>query len=100
MQLSVTRVSLKHFTTVVLAREKGRVVTLVTEHSDLNNADLMQRLYDDAADRGFEIESHLTGRVHRFCYSHDEVAGDDLLSRVFKPVDRTCPVKEVTVLND
>lgn len=78
--------------------------TLVAEASDFgpmrDGAWWMQRLYDDACDVGIAIRSHETDRVQVFHLEREETRDGDLLAWHFKPMDKTCPVRGVTIFND
>ena len=90
--------STDQFTWVAAANE------LVAEASDLG--DYVGRLFDDAADVGFNLVSARTGAVVTYSLEHDEYdAEGDLLSTVFAAVDENAMPRErslpqVRVLND
>lgn len=61
----------------------------------------IQQIWDDSADAGIMIRSHVTGAVHAFYLDHEERDREnDLMYYTFKPVDRKCPIKSVTIFND
>lgn len=50
--------------------------TLVAEHSDMNNAPILNRIYDDACDVGFKIRSERTGVEKLFYFTHVDKDGE------------------------
>jgi hypothetical protein len=72
---------------------------LVAEASDLSRGAFWSRIYDDACDVGFQIESHKTGSVVKFYMAEEHRAGEEVTHWTFRPLDSTCGC-EVVVLND
>lgn len=69
------------------------------ELSDLGRDAGIARLWDDACDVGFYIESHRTGQKGLFVLVHQERAEGEVLSSTFHSVNLP-KVVEVTLYND
>jgi len=81
--------------------------TLTAEASDFGPARdghwWFHRLFDDAADVGISIRSHVTGRIETFYLEReDKDAEGDATGWWFKPslLRSPAPVKNVFILND
>ena len=79
--------------------------SLVCEMSDIgpfrDGCWWLQQIWDDSADVGVMIRSHVTGATYTFYLDTEERGRDrDLMYYTFKPVDKNCPVKLVTIFND
>ncbi len=73
----------------------------IAEASDLGGLPLLQRMFDDAADVGFYIQSAKTAKVEGFFHHHDIRDGEDeILVMVFLPTSARLDGWEVHILND
>lgn len=61
--------------------------TLVAEHSDMNNAPILNRIYDDACDVGFKIRSERTGVEKLFFFIHTDMYNDEIAGWRFQSED-------------
>lgn len=77
--------------------------SLVIEISDLHDFNIYQKIYSDAADRGFAIRSSRTGKVELFYYC-ETVKNDEgeIQYWRFRPVNKLLRLKiqEVLIFND
>lgn len=72
---------------------------LVAEASDFGTSFRISRLYEDAADVGIAIHSHLTGRVERFYLDFEETHAGEITAWHFRPVDPAHGCR-VMIIND
>ena len=84
MELRISAVDVKHFTGCKECK------SLVSEASDLREYNLLQRLYDDAADAGFALWNGETNAVTRWAFSEEckDVEGE-LLVTLYVPTPET-----------
>lgn len=62
----------------------------------------LRQIWDDSADVGISIRSHVTGVVELFYLDHEVYYGSEreFAGWCFKPVNPKCPVKIVSIHND
>lgn len=73
----------------------------IAEASDLRDAPDISRVYDDACDEGFFLESQRTERRILFVFHEAKCDADnDVTAWIFKPVHGHDPQFEVHILND
>lgn len=62
--------------------------TFATEISDID-APLFTRLYPDACDTGFVLESHKTGAKTTWCFTGSSSKDNEILDWTFRPTNET-----------
>ena len=61
----------------------------------------LQRLFNDATNQGIAIHSHHTDKVEKFYLEKEDCnAEGELRFWQFKPLNKSCKVKQVTIFND
>ena len=73
---------------------------ITAEASSIGFDKLLSRVFDDACDVGFQVESQHTGKVVTFVMDSTESSADDVICWYLKPMQATDTNYTMVIFND